>query len=86
MSEIQKIVWTNSAKDQLKTIFNYYKERSLQGANNVKDDILNAAKKINFSEQFQKDEIEPEYRRIIVREIVFIVKIFSLKRDSGAQL
>lgn len=54
MSEIQKIVWTNSAKDQLKTIFNYYKERSLQGANNVKDDILNAAKKINFSEQFQK--------------------------------
>ena len=54
MSEIQKIVWTNSAKDQLKTIFNYYKERSLEGANNVKDDILNAAKKINFSEQFQK--------------------------------
>lgn len=57
---------------------------------------MNTAKKINFSEQFQKDEIEPEYRRIIVRdfkllykvenEIVFIVKIFSLKRDSGAQL
>ena len=57
---------------------------------------MNAAKKINFSEQFQRDEIESEYRRIIIRDykllykeenqVVFIVKIFSLKRDSSAQL
>lgn len=35
MGEVQKNVWTNTA-DQLKTIYNYYKEKSVQGANNVK--------------------------------------------------
>ena len=96
MGKVISVVWTNTAKNQLKTIYNYYKEKSVQGANNVKNDILDAAKKIYFKEQFQKDEIEPEYRRIIVRdhkllykeenETVFIVKIFSLKRNSTAQL
>lgn len=36
MGEVQKNVWTNTAKDQLKTIYNYYKEKSVQRANNVK--------------------------------------------------
>ncbi|MBF4515418.1 type II toxin-antitoxin system RelE/ParE family toxin [Flavobacterium sp. ANB] len=86
------MVWTNVAKDQLKTIYYYYKEKSQQGANSIKNDILKITKNIHFSEQYQKDEIEPEYRRIIIRdfkilylvenEIVFIVRIFSTKRDS----
>ncbi|MFH7005536.1 type II toxin-antitoxin system RelE/ParE family toxin [Flavobacterium bizetiae] len=96
MSKVRKVIWTNTAKDQLRTIYNYYKEKSLQGAINVKNDILSSTKSIHFIEQYQKDEIEPEYRRIIVRdykilyieenEIVYIARIFSTKRDSVKQI
>ncbi|MDP5200579.1 type II toxin-antitoxin system RelE/ParE family toxin [Flavobacterium sp. DG2-3] len=91
-----KVVWTNTAKNQLRTIFNFYKEKSVQGANTIKNEILNTTKKIHFADQYQKDEIEPEYRRIIVRdykilylaidEVIYIAKIFSTKRNSVRQL
>lgn len=96
MDKLLEVVWTYTAKNQLKTIYNYYKEKSVQGANNIKNEILNATKNIRFSEQYQNDEIEPEYRRIIVRdykilylvedEVIYISKIFSTKRDFTQQL
>lgn len=96
MDKLLKVVWTYTAKNQLRTIYNYYKEKSVQGANNIKNEILNATKNIRFSEQYQNDEIEPEYRRIIVRdykilylvedEVIYISKIFSTKRDFTQQL
>lgn len=92
-----KIIWTNTAKDQLKAIFEYYKVKSLQGAQNVKNDILKASRELHFVEQYQRDEIEPEYRRIIVRDYkllykeekegtVFIARIFSTKQNPGKQI
>ena len=92
-----KIIWTNTAKDQLKAIFEYYKVKSLQGAQNVKKDILKASRELHFVEQYQRDEIEPEYRKIIVRDYkllykeekegtVFIARIFSTKQNPGKQL
>lgn len=92
-----KIIWTNTAKDQLKAIFEYYKVKSLQGAHNVKNDILKASRELHFVEQYQLDEIEPEYRRIIVRDYkllykeekegtVFIARIFSTKQNPNRQL
>ena len=96
IDKLLEVVWTYTAKNQLKTIYNYYKEKSVQGANNIKNEILNATKNIRFSEQYQNDEIEPEYRRIIVRdykilylvedEVIYISKIFSTKRDFTQQL
>jgi plasmid stabilization system protein ParE len=91
MEKFIKVVWTDTAKNHLKTIFNYYKEKSIQGANNIKSEILSTTKNIHFREQYQRDEIEPEYRRIIVRdykilyfvkdEVIYISKIFSTKRN-----
>lgn len=92
-----KIIWSNTAKDQLKAIFEYYKVKSLQGAQNVKNDILKATRELHFVEQYQRDEIEPEYRRIIVRDYkllykeekegtVFIARIFSTKQNAEKQL
>jgi plasmid stabilization system protein ParE len=92
-----KIIWSNTAKDQLKAIFEYYKVKSLQGAQNEKNDILKATRELHFVEQYQRDEIEPEYRRIIVRDYkllykeekegtVFIARIFSTKQNPGKQL
>ncbi len=57
---VPKIIWTRQARDALKSIYDYYKERSLQGAKNVKSDLLRAPKTIHFAKQYQVDEINPK--------------------------
>ncbi len=63
-----KIIWSTQSKESLKDIYDYYKVRSLQGAKNVRSDLINAPKKIIFAKQYQLDEINPNYRRIVVRD------------------
>lgn len=94
MSELNKI-WTNTAKAQLKAIYEIYKVKSLQGAKTLKDEILQATKGIHFAGQYQKDEMQPEFRRIIVRHykilyleenrIVFIARIFDTRQNPDKQ-
>jgi plasmid stabilization system protein ParE len=90
-----KIIWTNTAKMQLKAIYEYYKIKSIQGAKTIKDEMLNTTKSIRFAEQYQRDEIEPEYRKIIVRDykilylvednMVYIARIFNTKQNPDKQ-
>jgi len=62
-----KIIWTDQAKAEVKKIYDYYKEKSAPGAKNVRSDLLQSPKSIYFAKQYQIDEINPKYRRIIVR-------------------
>lgn len=68
------IIWTKQAKESLKSIYDYYKEKSLQGARNVKNDLLQSPKTIYYSKQYQVDEINPKYRRIVVRDFKVLYK------------
>ena len=78
MQEPIKILWDNEAKADLKLIFEYIKIKSLQGANNVVQDIINQTKSIHFAEQYQVDEFLGEpYRRIIIRDFKIIYKVHS---------
>jgi len=71
-----KVVWSNRAKAQLKSIHDYIKNKlkSPQGASNVKRDILKTSKSIVFVEQYEVDEIQPEYRRMLVRHYKILYK------------
>ncbi len=69
-----KIIWSNQAREALKDIYDYYKEKSLQGARHVKADLLNSPKTIHFSKQYQVDDINPKYRRIVVRHYKVLYK------------
>lgn len=62
-----RIVWTSQAKQDLKNIYEFWKKKSIQGAQNVKSDILKSPKTICYAQQFQVDDINSRYRRIIVR-------------------
>jgi plasmid stabilization system protein ParE len=62
-----KIIWTLLAKQDLKNIYEYWKTKSAQGAKNVRSDILKSPKTVHFSKQYQVDDINPKYRRIVVR-------------------
>ncbi|MEL6560941.1 MAG: type II toxin-antitoxin system RelE/ParE family toxin [Bacteroidota bacterium] len=73
MNEI-KIIWTNQAKDALKGIYEYYSKFSINSAKNVKSDLLKSPKKIYFSKQYQIDDINPKYRRIVVRDFKILYK------------
>lgn len=72
--EEPKIIWTLQAKMAVKNIYDYYKTKSLQGAKNVVADLLQSPKTIRFAKQYQLDEINPNYRRIIVRDYKVIYK------------
>jgi plasmid stabilization system protein ParE len=73
------IVWTLQAKESLKSIYDYYKEKSHQGARNVVKELLQSPKTIAFSKQYQVDDINPKYRRIVVRDFKLLYKE-SVKR------
>jgi plasmid stabilization system protein ParE len=62
-----KIIWSFQAKQDLKDIYEYWKKKSVQGAKNVRSDILKSPKTIYFAKQYQVDDINPKYRRIVVR-------------------
>lgn len=72
--ESLKIIWTKQARTAVKNIYNFYKEKSLQGAKNVKSDLLQSPKAIRYSKQYQLDDINPNYRRIIVRDYKILYK------------
>lgn len=88
-----EIIWTKQAKDSLKSIYDYYKEKSLQGAKKVKNDLLQSPKTIYYSKQYQIDEINSKYRRIVVldykvlykesKNIIEIIDIVSSKRSPS---
>lgn len=90
-----KKVWTIKAKAQLKAIYENYKLNSLQTAKAVKDEILQVTRNLHFAEQYQKDDLEPDFRRIIVRHykilyleedgVVFIARIFDTRQNPRKQ-
>jgi plasmid stabilization system protein ParE len=95
MVELEKR-WTKTAKAQLKAIFENYKVRSLQSAKTIKDEMLQVVKEIRFTEQYQRDEIESEFRKIIVRHykllyieengIVYVARIFDTRQNPNKQI
>lgn len=88
-----KIIWTNQAKAEVKKIYNYYKEKSPQGAKNLRTDLLQSPKTIYFTKQYQVDDINTKYRRIIVRgeykvlykveaDIIKVVDVVSVRQST----
>lgn len=74
VKEKLKVRWTIDALTSLKEIYDFYKKKSLQGAQNVKTDIFNSPKSVVYPEQYQIDEVNSEYRRIIVRNYKVLYK------------
>ena len=89
--KITKVVGTRKAQESLLLILEYRYTKSPSARKIVRKDIIRASKEIQFAEQFQKDDILPEYRRIIVRdykriysyekEIVYILNVICTKAN-----
>jgi plasmid stabilization system protein ParE len=66
--KIKRVVWVRQAREALTAILEYRYLEIPTAYEIVKKEIIDSSKKIIFSEQYQADDIFPEYRRIIVRE------------------
>jgi len=69
-----RIIWSDQARKVLKQTYDYYKVKPERGAKNGRNRLLQAPKTIHFSKQYQLDEVNPKYRRIIVRDYKLIYK------------
>jgi len=72
--KVHKVVWTRQARESLSAILEYRYAEIPSAYTTVRNDIIQASKNIVFSKQFQKDDIFPEYRRIIVRDYKILYK------------
>ena len=73
-NKVTKVVWTRQARESLTSILDYRYKDIPSARNIVKKDIINASKQIVYAEQYQKDEIYPQYMRIIVRDYKVLYK------------
>jgi plasmid stabilization system protein ParE len=62
-----EIIWSHQAEAQVENIFRHYQSKSAQGALNLVKAILESPESIKYPEQYQVDEVNKNYRRIIVR-------------------
>lgn len=69
-----QVIWSDQAKEAVRAIYLYYKEKSPQGAQALRSELLSAPTKVYFAKQYQVDEINPKYRRIIVRDFKILYK------------
>ncbi|MCK5209264.1 MAG: type II toxin-antitoxin system RelE/ParE family toxin [Cyclobacteriaceae bacterium] len=91
MEKVIKVEWTDTAKVALKSIFKFHSINSEQSAENIVNDIIDTADSIVFAHQYQLDDVNPNYRRMIARQykilykedqnIVLIMNVVSSKDD-----
>ena len=76
-----KIIWSSTAKLELQKIHDYFKfeKKTPEGAKSIVRDILKATREITFPEQYQIEDTNPEYRRIVIRNY----KIIYREEDSN---
>ncbi|MBC9795862.1 type II toxin-antitoxin system RelE/ParE family toxin [Sinomicrobium weinanense] len=90
--KITQVVWTRQARESLNAILDYRYKDIPTARRIVRKDIIGASKEIVFAEQYQRDEIFQEYRRIIVRDykilykeqkgVVYILNVICTKANT----
>ncbi len=91
MEKRLKVKWTEKSLSALQSVYDFYSVKSVDAANRVIDDIIETAESITFPEQYQEDEILPQYRRMIVRHykilyqvhsnVVYIMNVFDTRQS-----
>jgi plasmid stabilization system protein ParE len=75
MSEkVTNVIWTRQAREAISVILQYRYKDIPTARKIVRADIIVATKQLTFTKQFQKDDIYPIYRRIVVRDYKILYK------------
>lgn len=60
------IVWTEQAKLALKEVYKFHKKISVEWAAKIRDKIYQSPEALIYSNQYQLDENNSDFRRIVV--------------------
>lgn len=93
MEIVKQVLWSDQAKEDLKDVFYFHKEYSEEYADKIVDELIDASYNITYTKQFQKDDLNPNYRRIIHKdykllykaksETISILKVISTKDNPN---
>lgn len=96
MGLVFQIRWTETSSLDLELIFEFYLSKSLRAAGKIVGEIIDQVESIDFTHQYQQDEINPKYRRIIIRHfkvlyrvdqnVVYITRIFDTRQNPKKQI
>ncbi len=75
MERVKRVNWTNNAKIALRAIFDFHAANSELSAEIIINEIIDKADSIVFAKQYQVDEINPKYRRMIARQYKILYKV-----------
>ncbi len=93
-----EIRWSKQAQNDLKALYNYYKEKSPQSAEKIVQEIYDTVSTLLYSRQYQKDDINSHYRRMVCRhykilyketpnkKIIRILSIFDARQNPDKQI
>lgn len=77
---MEKIIWTDSSKESLNEIWEFYAEKSEIAADKVLNDIFDTMETIHFDMQYQQEIVLGEaYRRAISLHFKIIYKVIGNK-------
>lgn len=89
------IKWSETSASDLQVIFDFYLLKSPTAAVKIVEEILEKVESIDFAQQYQKDEINRNYRRLIIlhfkvlyrfdKNVVYISRIFDTRQDPKKQ-
>jgi plasmid stabilization system protein ParE len=90
-----QVLWTGKAREDMALIYAFYAEKSMAAADRILLEIVQTAEDIRFPEQYQQDEYNSFYRRMIVRhykilyrvhaDTVFIARVFDTRQSPRKQ-
>ncbi|MFK8046120.1 MAG: type II toxin-antitoxin system RelE/ParE family toxin [Crocinitomicaceae bacterium] len=70
-----KIIWSEQAILALKDIYKFHQKVSVQWAEKVRDKIYQSPETVIYANQYQIDEDDPDYRRIVVGDYKVLYQI-----------
>ena len=76
MEKVVRVDWTDQGKLALRLVYDFHLKQSELAAEIVVNDIIDAAESIVFVKQYQVDDINPKYRRIVIRgyKVLYVEK------------
>lgn len=75
MSKVLSIVWSQEAFISLREIHEYYFRLNPAAADRIREEVVSAVSNLKYTKQYQLDEFNPDYRRLIVRHYKVFYKI-----------
>ncbi|MBI1289105.1 MAG: hypothetical protein GC178_16180 [Flavobacteriales bacterium] len=92
MAQVLRVEWTDTAKHALRNIYEFHAEHAEESAFRIVTEIVEKADSIIYMKQFQVDDINPDYRRIVVGyykvlyrvqdSVVKVMNVFPTRSDS----